>query len=183
MRRHRWIYVIALVLIVVSACVIVGLATQKAPPNPFTFAGFTNTIDRSALISLGVTTSNLVELRYIYHLSVETIQKYPSFPIPNFLPNIRRSQGFGKGGNELFNRGDRNFALGGGSDVWDLVFSVPVPLPKEPWRLLLQVQGDLPGRTNRFKAFVRSVGQKCGFNMAKAEWLDTKVWVDIPGKP
>ena len=89
------------------------------------------------------------------------------------------------GGNELFDNGQWKWGsvYTEAEPFWRMEFGVPASLPKVPWRLLLQINGDLPGQTNRFGAFVRNIGQKCGFNMANAEWLDTKVWVDIPGRP
>ncbi len=90
------------------------------------------------------------------------------------------------GGGELFAHGQWGldyYTAGNPYPYWRMKFAVPVTLPQEPWRLRLQIQGDLPGRTNRLKAFVRSFGHKCGFNMVEAEWLDSSIWVDIPGKP
>ena len=179
-RKWRGLILGLILLLVVGVFVIAGLVKQKAPAVPFTFYHFADTDFSQTLDNLGHPVSNWVELHYLDQVPVE--KPHPSRPR---LPKVRRLHGFRKGGDELFSLGNPSCFLRPRDDkpVSALGICLPEPPPKEPWRLLLQFQGDINGRSNRLKAFVRTIGEKCGFDMAKAEWLDTKVWVDIRGRP
>ncbi len=205
MRRHAWIYVLALLLIAACVCVILHSVEETAANRPIVFIGFTNTFTFLRSSKGFQPSSNWLDFRVTGPLSLANGMVTPSkFEIVNF-------EGTTKGGVALFKTrvrsviyfqddfdsdGERFLRFKGqppGVNLKEYHFKYPgfykiglnppITLPREPWRLLVQIRGDLPGRTNRLAAFVRTVGQKCGFNMANAEWLDSRIWVDIPGKP